>query len=113
MAFNLSKYFINYLEGLGAQRCFKLCLTGSFNIGMLDYLSGPELSFSVFYTVPIMLVAWFGGKKEGLILAVISAGIWISVDLVSGAQYNLLLTPLWNTLARLAFFLIIFGSKNL
>ncbi|MDH5735365.1 MAG: GGDEF domain-containing protein [Gammaproteobacteria bacterium] len=107
MSVGLSKYLFNYLESLGAQGCLRFCLVSSFFIGVLDYLSGSELSFSVFYTMPIMLAAWYGGKKEGFIVAVVSAIIWLCADLASGAHYTMLLAPVWNTLVRLAFFLII------
>ena len=107
MAVHLSRYFSHFLTDLGAKRCLKICLIVSFLIGVVDYLSGPELSFSVFYTVPIMLAAWYGGKKEGLVVAMVSAGIWIIADLSSGTKYTMMLAPVWNTLVRLAFFLII------
>jgi hypothetical protein len=32
-------------------------------VGLLDYLTGIELSFSLFYLIPISLVAWFAGKE--------------------------------------------------
>ncbi len=30
-------------------------------IGLFDYFSGPELSFSILYLLPIALAAWWGG----------------------------------------------------
>ncbi len=28
-------------------------------LGIVDYLTGPELSFSIFYLLPLFLIAWF------------------------------------------------------
>jgi GGDEF domain-containing protein len=33
-------------------------------IGFLDYLTGPELSFAIFYLVPIALGAWWAGSLK-------------------------------------------------
>ena len=89
------------------QNCLLVALLLSVLLGVLDYLIGPELSFSVFYTMPIMLAAWYGGKRIGFIVAVVSAGIWLSADLAAGSDYAAILIPLWNTMVRLAFFIII------
>ncbi|MDH5485603.1 MAG: hypothetical protein OEY43_10250, partial [Gammaproteobacteria bacterium] len=101
------KYFNNYLEAMSQRSCLYLTLASSLVLGFLDYLVGPELSFSVFYTAPIMIATWYGGKKSGLIVATASAGIWLGADLAAGIHYTGLLAPAWNTLVRLAFFLII------
>ena len=50
-------------------------------IGVVDYFTGPEIAFSVFYLLPIMLAAWFAGKRSGILLAVFSSLIWLLADL--------------------------------
>lgn len=105
--FALFKYINNYLESLGSGSCFVIAVTVSFLFGIMDYLIGPEFSFSVFYTIPIMLAVWYGGKAAGIVVAIVSAGVWLGADLAAGSQYTSLLVPAWNTLVRLAFFLII------
>jgi len=37
-------------------------------IGILEYLSGYKLGFSIFYLLPICTVTWIISKKVGLIL---------------------------------------------
>jgi len=76
-------------------------------LGLLDYLIGPELSFSVFYTGPIMLATWYGGRSLGAMIALLCSAVWLVADLSAGSQYSSHIVPLWNTLVRLAFFLII------
>ena len=100
-------YINNYLDGLGAKRCLTYMLAVSLLLGIIDFLIGPELSFSVFYTIPIMLAAWYGGKLAGLTVTFVSTGIWLAADLSAGSQYSTFFIPIWNTIVRLAFFLII------
>lgn len=99
--------FDHRLESTGRAAILALALTIVLGLGVLDYLTGTELSFSVFYTAPIMLAAWYGGLTVGLAVALVSAAVWASCDLAEGRQYTHDLIPVWNTLVRLAFFLII------
>ncbi|WP_126455012.1 GGDEF domain-containing protein [Sulfuriflexus mobilis] len=100
-------YINNYFAGLSARRFLITFLAASLLIAVLDYLSGPELSFSVFYTLPLLLAAWYRGRGMGLTVAIVSVGLWLLVELALGSQYSGLLVPVWNTLTRLIFFLII------
>ena len=76
-------------------------------LGLVDYLTGYELSFSLFYLIPISLVAWFGGKKLGLLISAASAIAWFSADFLSGDRYLNPSLYVWNTLIRLGFFLVV------
>ena len=40
-------------------------------IGILDYLSGFELSFSIFYLLPVGFVAWYAGLAATMSVCVI------------------------------------------
>jgi len=42
-------------------------------LGWVDYITGYELSFALFYLIPISLVAWFGGRRLGLLISTASA----------------------------------------
>ena len=76
-------------------------------LGMADYLTGYELSFALFYLIPIALVAWFGGKRLGLLISAASAIAWFSADFLSGNRYLNPSLYVWNTLFRLGFFLVV------
>ena len=97
----------NYLANSGTYKTFFIACISILLLGVADYLIGPELSFSVFYIIPIMLAAWYGGKRAGYLAAIIAAGIWFCADLAAGNQYSTLLIPVWNSLVRLVFFLVI------
>lgn len=101
------KYFNNVFEGISEIKCLIITLVCALSLGFLDYITGPELSFSVFYIIPVMLSAWYGGKSVGMLLAVISCAIWLSADLLAGSDYVTFSIPFWNTLIRFTLFIII------
>jgi len=74
-------------------------------IGLLDYLTGYELSFSVFYVIPIALVTWYTTRGYGLLAAAVCAAVWFLAD--RGQAYSNPFFPYWNALIRLSFFVII------
>ncbi len=75
-------------------------------VGMLDYLTGYELSFSLFYLLPIALVTWFTNYKLGIAAAFVSAGAWLTADIFAGASYSRPVIYYWNSTIRLGFFLL-------
>ncbi len=78
-----------------------------FLLGTLDYLTGPELSFSIFYLLPISMAAWFVGRRSGIGVSVVSATAWFTADLMAKHVYSHPATPYWNTIVRLGFFLTV------
>lgn len=76
-------------------------------LGLVDYLTGSELAFSIFYFLPIYLVASFVGQRTGIAVSVMSALVWFVADEASGIASSHPLIPLWNVAVRLWFFLII------
>lgn len=78
-------------------------------VGIIDAVTGPLLSTSIFYVLPIMLVAWLQGRQSGIVMAFIAAFVWLLTDLATGPSLRQLI-PYWNAAVRLAFFLIIVWS---
>jgi low affinity Fe/Cu permease len=76
-------------------------------IGIIDYLTGYEMLFSVFYLLEVGLAAWFVGKGFGLFMSVLSALVWIGGDLAAGARYANPLIPAWNALIVMVFYFIV------
>ncbi len=72
-------------------------------IGLLDYLTGHEVSFSIFYLLPISL-CWYAGRQLGLLFSVLSAFTWLLVDFSDVHNYSQSWIPFWNALVRFAFF---------
>lgn len=74
-------------------------------LGVTDYLTGEELSFSIFYLIPILFITWKVGRTAGILISVASAITWYISD-ISTSHYSHFLIPFWNSFVRLSFFLI-------
>lgn len=76
-------------------------------VGAMDLATGTGLSFSLFYLIPVGMTAWILGRKTGLMFSVLSAGIWLASNLLSGLVFSSLFVGIWNTLIRLGFFSVV------
>jgi len=76
-------------------------------IGLIDYLTGFELLFSVFYLLEVGLAAWFVGRGFGLLMSVLSVIVWIGGDVAAGAHYSNLVVPVWNAVILMVFYFIV------
>lgn len=74
-------------------------------IGYADYVTGNEISFSVFFLVPISLIT-LQDRGSGYVIALLSAAVWLVNDLISGTVYTHPLIPYWNATVRLIYFLL-------
>jgi hypothetical protein len=73
----------------------------------VDYLSGREVSFFVFYFLPIAFVSWHTNRKFAIFFAVVVTGNWLVIDYLEGASYSHWLIRYWNAGVRLVAFLTI------
>ncbi len=74
-------------------------------IGFLDFATGPEVSFAIFYLVPIALGAWWGGFSQGILLSMACAISWHVVEAAEGFSAAPVI-QLWNGIARFGIFII-------
>jgi PAS domain S-box-containing protein len=82
------------------------CVFGTAGIGILDYLSGSEIGMSPLYLLSIGVAAWRGGRKTGLLIALLSAAVWLAAELPF-AQYSHPGVAYWNGLARFSIFSVV------
>jgi diguanylate cyclase (GGDEF)-like protein len=75
-------------------------------IGILDFLTGFELAFSLVYLIPVSLVAWLASQRLGIMVALVSAIVWLTADVAAGNFYSHPFIFAWNTIIRLSFFVI-------
>jgi diguanylate cyclase (GGDEF)-like protein len=74
-------------------------------VALVDYHTGPDLSFSVFYFVAIAVGAWWGGFSHGILLSLAGVCAWQWVDTLHGAPRPPVIL-LWNGVVRFASFAI-------
>ena len=75
-------------------------------VGIGDYLTGYEISFSIFYLLAISLAVWFVGRGFAVVTAVLSVLAWVVGDFAAGAQFANRFALFWNAAIALAFYLL-------
>ncbi len=56
--------------------------------GIIDYVTGYEVSVFLLYVVPVALSTRFFGVYMGVGMALVSAAVWMAVDHLTGHQYS-------------------------
>ncbi|MFZ5571000.1 MAG: hypothetical protein ACOZF0_11380 [Thermodesulfobacteriota bacterium] len=78
-----------------------------FILGWIDWWSGYEFNFFVFYFIPIGLSAWLFGFESSLFISIMSSLTWYIAEHLSGHSYSSPVYAYWNTLIRLISFMVI------
>ena len=76
-------------------------------LGCIDYLTGPDLSFVIFYLLPVFLVAWYADRAAGFAVALLSGIAWFGADVLTMPPGVHPLVTSWNVAAKIGFFLIV------
>ncbi|MFC1880267.1 GGDEF domain-containing protein [Thermodesulfobacteriota bacterium] len=76
-------------------------------IGVIRYLTGPELALSLFFLFPIALVTWQVGRWAGILISIASTLSWLVADLLMLGSFSNAFIPYLNETFRLVVFLII------
>jgi len=83
-----------------------VCLLLTAGIGVVDYVTGYEIFFSVFYLAGVGLGAWHVGRLFGLVVSVLSVAVWVGGDLAAGARFDSPFIPAWNAVIVLTFYAV-------
>jgi signal transduction histidine kinase len=76
-------------------------------LGLVDYLTGPEIAFSLFYLLPVFVITWLVGRTAGVWISIASAATWLVADLQSAVPNSSAIIHYWNGSVRLGGFLIV------
>ena len=83
-------------------------------VGFIDYITGYQVSFFMFYGPAIFSTAWFCDKKTSLLVALLSGITWWWADFAAGHPYLANWHEAWEVVMRLGFFIFIaIGSSAL
>ncbi len=98
---------IEYLERMNNALLIVINVLLIFILGLIDFLTGFEFDFSIFYLIPISVTAWYASKRLGILSAIISEIIWFVADMLGGHMYSSTLILLGNSGIRLCLFIAI------
>jgi len=76
-------------------------------IGIIDYLTGYDVTFFPFYSIPILLLVGFASTQSAIAICVLSALAWRWADSASGHIYPNEFLHNWDTVVRLIFFWLV------
>jgi hypothetical protein len=79
-------------DGLLLTLCIAVCL-----IGYLDYVTGPAISMTLFYLVPVAVAGWTLGQRRAIAVALL-AGVASLLDVTYGTTGTVAF--FWNAVSR-------------
>ena len=76
-------------------------------LGFIDYVSGSEVSFALFYFLPLFITAWLAGRWIGIIMAVAAGLACFIVDQRGSLTFSNPWIPYFNLVTRTGVFLVV------
>lgn len=76
-------------------------------VGLLGYLyllTGPAYEFQLFFTLPLLVVAWFVSAQRAYVLAVLTVVLWYLAERQLGGVGGERSILMFNTLIRASMF---------
>jgi len=96
---------VTFRRSLSPAQAFVTAIVVVAFLGVLDRLTGPDLSFSIFYLLPVAIATWWGGRFEGIVVGMASAMSWLMADVFVDPVRMHTLTPYWEAVVQLGFFI--------
>src|ERR1700722_16289997 len=78
-------------------------------VGFVDYLTGYETFFFIFYLLAVFLAVWFVSVSFGVLISALSVTMWVSTNIAAGERYSSFFVPVWNAMIMFAFYLVVVG----
>lgn len=100
-------YLTSNLQGRSQPFLTVLALLSVLLIWAADFLTGPELSISIFYLIPIGLASWYLSRGTGVIVSLLCAGALFIADAMTSPMRVEPIVPFWNAAVRLGSFLVV------
>jgi PAS domain S-box-containing protein len=96
----------SFLTGRSPETVILAGIIGVVIMAVIDYASGPELAFSIFYFIPVCVVSWYAGRPAGMAMALLSSVAWLLAEMFWQISYSHPFVPFWNAFVRCTLFLI-------
>lgn len=72
-----------------------------------DYVTGSDLSFLLFYLIPVYFFVWFTTRKIGVIVSIVCAAIWAAENIINRAYIYHSSVSYLNISIEIVFFFIV------
>lgn len=76
-------------------------------IGVVDYVTGPDIGATIMYLLPLMFVTWYAGWHAGVAISITAGVVWFFAMYLWRAADSSISYLYWNALMRMGIFLVI------
>lgn len=97
---------LRWLDGMQPRTVIVSGILFILSIGGIGYATGPLLSTSLLYLIPLLVITRVAGLRAGIFSALLAGALWLGTDLLAMIDYTHPVTPYWNALMRIGTFLI-------
>jgi signal transduction histidine kinase/CheY-like chemotaxis protein len=105
------RVWLSVMTAYGAKHSKALVITSAgvwlAVLGVIDYLTGADISVAIFYLLPVSLVAWLVGRRAGVWMSIASVLLWYVADVMGGAFDSHTVALYWNAAVRLSTFVLV------
>ena len=78
-----------------------ICISVFFLIIAFRIATDAEFDFVTLLVLPVLVITWIGGKRNGLFMAILASAMWLAGDIASERQYSAQWIPWVNALTHL------------
>jgi len=100
------KKTLNRGENLSKTNIFLYSVLAVVFLGVIDYITGPDFSFMIFYLLPISFAAWFSGRNDGFKISLLSVIAAFTADFFRPKAGVHFLVIYWDALTGLIFYVL-------
>jgi diguanylate cyclase (GGDEF)-like protein len=94
------------LAGFSRVQILAIAACGALMVGVVDHLTGYEVSISLLYLGPVLMAAWYAGRGAGAIISLLACASWFIADAAAGQALAHPVVEAWNSLVRLSYFIV-------
>lgn len=105
-------YTVQWIENLPKYVLFFFSLLFVIILGFIDYLSGTDVTFYIFYVIPVLFIVWFADKKYGFIICFFCLVSWYTDTFYKRGDDIDSIILLWNLFVEMIFFVFIIFSVS-
>jgi diguanylate cyclase (GGDEF)-like protein len=91
----------NFWRGWHRWAAWVIGISVLFLLGVLRTTTDADFTFTSLAILPVLAIAWMGGKNNGLFIAALATAMWSVADIVSERQFSAQWIPWANAATRL------------
>ncbi|MDP1637692.1 MAG: GGDEF domain-containing protein [Candidatus Nitrotoga sp.] len=97
----ITDFFLGIWTGWRLWVVWSICLGAFILIFTFRIATNAEFDFASLTVLPVLVIAWIGGKRDGLFVAILASILWLVGDIASERQYSAQWIPWINALTHL------------